>query len=458
MSKHYHVYFYPGEQYSLDNEKIYLGFMLAVGSVVKTDTSIKFVNKSSAISSNDYVDFSVGKGLKISKKLPMALEGSMVGDGRGFVVPGLGLAEPKTIWFETSKDLTVDYAQYYGKIISFEDGSYDTIASVPITREPDTNMYKIVLSNGSAVPGAAEIGVAPLLPNKEIWWENWMLTLAEIGSVGILELVYGVRDATLPIADQMTTIYSKKQYKSALMTAAVKGTYGDSPYFTYDLPVECSKFTGEEIIMATNQKVQNVVASDREFVDKIVVTFDDLPFATKYQVYCATKNDSSLLTMNDDETAEECSPPFEGVVDFPTDKWFLGNVASETNIDISPYKLQRYVHQSPHIHEWVRGNGLIKVINGNPETTEISVDHVDWITPSPGVGGVYTYFHWKLKYSSNPGEFTSSAHSSCDIDNSINRNGVHLYYWVRALIDNDRTGDAEWTELSEVAHGCTKVI
>ena len=87
MSKHYHVYFYPGEQYSLNNDKIYLGFMLGVGEVVKTDTAIKFVNKSSAISSNDYVDFSVGKGLKISKKLPMALEGSMVGDGRGYVVP-----------------------------------------------------------------------------------------------------------------------------------------------------------------------------------------------------------------------------------------------------------------------------------------------------------------------------------------------------------------------------------
>jgi len=441
--RHYHVYFYPGEEYSLDNEKIYLGFMLAVGSVVKTDTSIKFVNRSSAISSNDYVDFSVGKGLKISKKLPMALEGSMVGDGRGFVVPGLGLAEPKTIWFETSKDLSADYAQYYGKIISFEDGSYDTIAEVPIEREPDTNMYKLVLTNGSAVPGAAEIGIAPLLPNKEIWWENWMLTLAEIGSVGILELVYGVRDATLPIADQMTTIYSKKQYKSALMTAAVKGTYGDSPYFTYDLPVECSKFTGEEIIMATNQKVQNVVASDREFVDKIVVTFDDLPFATKYQVYCSTKNDSSLLTMNDNETAEELEPArVNGNVPLPTNKWFLGNVASENNIDVCPYKLKRKVSQTPTLIEWVKGNGLIRVINGNPETTKISFDHINWTPPHYNTSGFHTYFYWVMGFG----------------DDAVYRNGVHLYYWVRALVDNDRTGDAEWTELSEVAHGCTKVI
>ena len=88
--------------------------------------------------------------------------------------------------------MSLDSAQYWGEIISFEDGSYDAIAEVPTEREPGTNMHKIVLTYGRGFPGAAEIGVAPLLPNKEIWWEEWMLKLAEIGSVGILELVYGV--------------------------------------------------------------------------------------------------------------------------------------------------------------------------------------------------------------------------------------------------------------------------
>lgn len=384
---HFHAWFIPGEDYD-GTDRYYLGFLMASGETVRTGTSMTFAGQSVPNSTDTWSEFVDAKGASISKSLPLALCSWFIDDSAGYVIPvGMSDGDYNLIWYETTQDLSESISLYYGKTITFIDGSIAVVAQVPAEREPGTSMWKLRIS-GTPVEGAARIGSARILPAEEIWWENWLKGIVDVGSVGILELAYGVRDddtETVPLP------YCVQQYKCLLKTAMSKAVYGNSAYFTYQLDIHASLYDAddEEAAMST-QVVTGLVASDKTYQEKILLTWEALDGASLYQVYASNSH------TRPDAAEQQASWPYVStsdncvIAEIPAESWATGGTtygylgithgATSTTVGgVIYYQTGAALDEGVHRFYWVRA----KVSNDNA-----GEEWSDWSEMAHGVTSI----------------------------------------------------------------------
>lgn len=287
-TKHFHVWFIPGEAYSSTATRHYLGYMLSTDGVISTDTTIEVAGTGLANTADDWRDFVGGKGHAIKKTLRLALMSYMVDTGSGYFV---NIGETGTIggelctkaWMETLTDLAALGSSLHGKVCTFSNGDASLVAPVNAEIEPGTNMYKLWVKGRTAISGPCRVGISRTLPMEELWFEQRFASmLSSYGGVGLLLIKFGDRDI---ITDDVADSYGTQLYRCRLMQVTLKTKYGDAPYLTYEIPVEAAIYDATTEEESTMSNEFNLVASDKTYSDAILLTWDAVDNATRYQIY-----------------------------------------------------------------------------------------------------------------------------------------------------------------------------
>jgi hypothetical protein len=334
----------------------------------------------------------------------------------------------RRIWFETTSDLVAMGTAIQGKYITFADGGMSTIAAANAVLEPGTiGMYKLWITGTNETQGGGKIGVARRLPAEEIWWEQRLKTMVDVSCVGVLELAYGVRDPDLDTVPESVR-YCLERYKCRISGATSKAAYGNMPFFAYDMAVELSDYdetTSEDTTVST---VDNVLASDRTYSDKMQVSWDDVDLADRYQVYVRTT-----------ETAPSGAELIAEQVTFTTPNVLVEVAAGELYcIEIQG---GNYTYGTP---KYYRGDGL--VVSNVIQNTDPYLGNL----PAAGAADT-TRAYCRNRVMDGDETAAETAFKALVVS------GRRFYIWVRARVERNGETD-EWTALSTMATGLIRNI
>ncbi|NLE96359.1 MAG: hypothetical protein GX600_11910 [Dehalococcoidia bacterium] len=471
---HYHVWFYPGADFSTSNTKYYLGYLLSTDGEASTRTRIEVQNTVQPVSAGDHAEPAPLRGHKLTKQLDLVIEPWMV-FGPQYVVDipeyaTVSGVSRRVVWLETPLiNLYEQRSAYEGKVIEFANNTRNVIISV-LSQEPGTDMYRVALRDDAAYSGQCSLGFVHILPAREVWWENWLLDIITANSVGVLELAYGERDMA---SDSMSSSYVTAKYKAAIRTPQATDRYGSSPLFSYSLVMEGSRITDNNSEGSVSS-VQNLEASDREYIDAIVLSWDDLPFATRYQVY------SNATGVTPD--VEEEHTLTNGIW-IPQEVSFTA-VTNEGGGKIGFAVASHDLTAGMTIHVDDAAYGGEYVVDAATTATKVVVAGTFGATNTgrlwkcAGCVAEFSGAEFSVYATHNytplgfifgqdkavPDDGTTTAkrkyvHGRCTDPDWDEKEYVvaekHLYFWIRARIGNNGSV-SEWSELSRMAHGATK--
>jgi hypothetical protein len=216
----------------------YLGTIMAGGGEVPTiSPEISWVNSKRPVCDGSFAQFVEGKGHCTSRKYQLGYASSPVVSIAGYVADqglwvDVGGTSYRKVWFETSENIAS--ADYVGKYLLFDDGSGNRIGLTPAL-EPGTGMYVCYLEYNMACSGGATLISGGDCYHEECSWEAHMFALIS-SSIGLLEVVRGVRDAT---TGSFTAVLYREYYRAAIKSVKLTSSYGQTlPYLLFECDVD----------------------------------------------------------------------------------------------------------------------------------------------------------------------------------------------------------------------------
>jgi hypothetical protein len=365
-----------------------------------------------SVTGSNYQHFVPGAGVKVGMDFELCLPPSEIGDITGTLV---NIGSTTVMLVETYEPASVMVA-LTGKLIRFK-AQYETrtIVGTPAqTRDgmadyTGTWFWYVEVDRAIDVYNGAEIGISyyeyEYTSGWVMWWMNErMAPLVENGWRGTLRIVKGNRDAEAGTITQ-TTI--EDTWTALVKAARPKEPVIASAGLVWKLTLSISDYNEEE------EDAMTVEASDRTYTNAIVVTWEDVAYATRYQVYVTP-------------TATAPAPDEQQVL--TNGMWRNANMANVHSVGGLLMEVSGADWNNVYYF------AALGIVDGDSKESSGSLTYINVKeVPGTGVSGSPAY---------PASDYVPSAES-------------HYWYWVRARISIDGATD-EWSELSAAAHGVTK--
>ncbi|MCX7003858.1 MAG: hypothetical protein NTV22_11370 [bacterium] len=262
----------------------YLGHVCAQQDTARWNAAYEFPGDGMPVTGSNYQHFVQGAGVKVGMDFELCLPPSEIGDITGTLV---NIGSTTVMLVETYEPASVMVA-LTGKLIRFK-GLRETrvVAAAPAqTRDgmadyTGTWFWYVEVDRAIDMYNGAEIGISyyeyEYTSGWVMWWMNErMAPLVENGWRGTLRIVKGNRDADAGTITQ-TTI--EDTWTALVKAARPKEPVIASAGLVWKLTLSISDYNEED------EDAMTVEASDRTYTDAIVVTWEDVAYAARYQVY-----------------------------------------------------------------------------------------------------------------------------------------------------------------------------
>jgi hypothetical protein len=411
----------------------YLGVLQAVNEAVRTGNALKTTGEEMPCNADGWARFIAGKPASFTEELQLVYtRPAMIGFSQWRGIVQVLSHTDRVVLFQylAGVDPVTDAV---GKYLRCGTGMRRLITAVGrsyggITYTDDYYVLTLDTMNGVSNDYAG-INSSRGFWQERAFWEDFWADIVACGMVGRLKMVWADYDTYTKV---LTNENTPREYEVLLSNPVVAEPYGVLPGMGYRLQVRKTP------IIVVVEDIMQVQASDREYNNQVVISWQDVPLADRYQVYLRTTD----------------TEPSGGELIAEQDPFVMPNVVTEVVAgELFVVELQggNYHFVTEVEDVYFRGDGLVIHYDNQEVDTVYSASY-----PEAGTSSVALTYCRNRNDNGNNDNVISPIYKRMTYDEkalaALVTPGRRFYIWVRARVNRDGVTD-EWSELSVMVTG-----